>query len=316
MVSITQLEYIVAVNKEGHFGKAAKACHVAQPSLSAQIQKLEEDLGVVIFDRSKKPVLTTEIGLEIIAQAKIILKEHRKLSDIANQRLKEPKGSFHLGVIPTLAPYLIPLFVGEFASQYPHVKLKINEYQTEQIVKLLHDDELDAGLLVTPLDDNRLIERHLFFEPFYVYVSPTHPLSKKKTIGDNDLDDNHLWLLEEGHCFRQQVLKICTTNRKNAALGNVEFAGGNLETLKNLVKKNSGYTLLPELALSDLTKDEIQRHIRKFKKPVPTREVSLVHSRSFLKENIINAMEALIIKNLPRNIRSLKKSDIDVLEIF
>lgn len=316
MPSITQLKYILAVHNEGHFGKAAQACHVAQPSLSMQIQKLEEELDVVIFDRSKKPIIATQTGLEVIQQAKKVLQEHKKITQVANLGMSEPRGEFLLGVIPTLSPYLIPLFIGEFAQNYPKVKLKINEYQTSEIIKQLVNDELDAGLLVTPLEDDRLIERHLFFEPFFAFISENHPLRQRKILSESDLDDNNLWLLEEGHCFRTQVLKICSADRKNAALGNVEFAGGNLETLKNLVKRNSGYTLLPELALCDLSKDEINTYIKKFKKPVPTREVSLVHSRSFLKENSINAMEKLILKNLPKNIRSLKKSDIDLVEIF
>lgn len=316
MPTITQLQYILAVHEEKHFGKAAQACHVAQPSLSMQIQKFEDELGVVIFDRSKKPIIATQTGLEVIEQAKVVLKEHKKLAQVANLGMSEPRGELHLGVIPTLSPYLIPLFIGEFSKKYPKVSLKVNEYQTSEIIKKLVNDELDAGLLVTPLEDDRLIERHLFFEPFFAYVSTDHPLAKRSYLCEKDLDDDNLWLLEEGHCFRTQVLKVCALDRKKAALGNVEFAGGNLETLKNLVKKNSGYTLLPELALCELPKKEIENHIIKFKKPVPTREVSLVHSRSFLKENSIGAMEELILKNLPKNIRSLKKSDIDVVEIF
>lgn len=316
MPTITQLEYILAVHKERHFGKAAKACHVAQPSLSMQIQKLEEELEIILFDRSKKPILTTETGKEIIHQARIILKEHKKLEQIANLSHREPKGEFSLVVIPTLAPYLIPLFIGHFAKRYPLVNLKIHEHKTEDITRLLHNDEVDAALLVTPLDDDQLIERHLFFEPFYAYVSKEHKLSQRKFLSEHDLDDNNLWLLEEGHCFRGQVLKLCSSQKRNVALTNVEFAGGNLETLKNLVKRNSGYTLLPELALLELSNSEYEGHIKKFKKPIPTREVSLVHSRSFLKENIINSMEQEIIDSLPKHIRSLKKKDLEIVDIY
>ncbi len=316
MASITQLEYILAVDREKHFGKAAERCHVAQPSLSMQIQKLEEELGVIIFDRSKKPILATDTGQQILEQAQKVVKEHRNLFDIANRGSSVLKGHFHLGVIPTLSPYLIPLFIGEFSKQYPEVQLKVSEFQTSEIIEELSQDRLDAGLLVTPLGDDKIIERHLFFEPFYAYISENHPLAQRKILSEFDLSDENLWLLEEGHCFRDQVLKVCSLDRKNAALGNVEFASGNLETLKNLVKKNSGYTLLPELALAEMDTSEVDRYIKKFKKPVPTREVSLVHSRSFLKENIIAAMEALIIDNLPKNIRSLKKRDIDVVSIF
>jgi LysR family hydrogen peroxide-inducible transcriptional activator len=316
LASITQLEYIVAVDQEKHFGKAARKCHVAQPSLSMQVQKLEDELGVVIFDRSKKPILATETGAQVLQQARVVLREHRKLLQMAHMGSLEPQGDFHLGVIPTLSPYLIPLFIGHFSAQFPKVKLKISELQTTDIIEQLGSDDLDAGLLVTPLGNDQLIERHLFFEPFYAYVSQSHPLAKRKILAEQDISDDNLWLLEEGHCFRDQVLKVCSLDRRKTALANVEFASGNLETLKNLVKKNSGYTLLPELALSEMSKAEVAHSIKKFRKPVPTREVSLVHSRSFLKEQIISALETSIIDQLPQNIRSLKKRDIDVIDIF
>ncbi len=313
MSTITQLEYVLAVDRERHFGKAAQACHVSQPSLSSQVQKLEEELGVVIFDRSKKPILVTEAGKEIIAQAKIIVREHSKLESVADGTSLEPKGDFHLAVIPTLAPYLIPLFVSEFSKKYPKVYLKISEYKTEDIIKLLSNDEIDAGILVTPLEDERVIERHLFFEPFYAYASCGHELLKKKALNEGDLLSSDLWLLEEGHCFRDQVLKICSLEHKNKVLKNVEFSSGNLETLKNLVRRSEGYTLLPELAVLELEDKEFKKHIRKFKKPAPTREVSLVHSRFFLKESVIESMEKVIVDSLPRQIRSLKRKDIEVI---
>ncbi|MFK8139430.1 MAG: LysR substrate-binding domain-containing protein [Bdellovibrionales bacterium] len=315
MITITQLEYLIAVHREGHFGKAAKACFVSQPSLSTQIQKVEENLDAVIFDRSKKPILTTEIGKEIIQQAEIVLREHRKLSHIADIGSSEPKGEFSLAIIPTLAPYLIPLFLKEFSSKYPKVKLTINESKTEDIIKDLGSDKLDCGILVTPLEDDTIIERHLFFEPFYTFSSKDHHLRKKKFISEFDLEDQDLWLLEEGHCFRDQVLKVCSLDRNNKVFPNVEFESGNLETLKNLVKRNSGYTLLPELAVQGLSKEEKDLSVGKFKKPVPTREVSLVHSRSFLKENIISRLEAEILSSLPKSIKSLKTRDLQVVDV-
>ena len=316
MPTITQLEYLVAVEQEGHFGKAAELCHVSQPSLSTQIQKVEEELGVVIFDRSMKPILTTEVGKEVLAQAHNVLREHKKVFDIANQGVLEPKGDFHLGVIPTLSPYVIPLFIEEFSESFPKVNLKINEFKTEDIVKHLLNDKLDAGLLVTPLGNDRLIERHLFFEPFYAYVAPSHPLANRKLISESDLSSENLWLLEEGHCFRDQVLKICSLERKRSILDNVEFAGGNLETLKNIIKRGTGYTLLPELAAAELNEEEKNTYLKKFKKPVPTREVSLIYSRSFLKESIIESLEKIIIENLPKSVRSLKRQDIDVIDVM
>ncbi len=316
MPSITQLEYIIAVDKHKHFGRAARECHVAQPSLSTQIQKLEEELNIIIFDRSMKPILTTDIGLDIIEQAKVVVREHKKILYLANQSSGDIKGEFELAVIPTLAPYLIPYFVATFAKKYPNIKLKINEYKTEDIIERLARDEIDAGLLVTPLNDLRIIERHLFYEPFFAYVAKDHPLAKKnKGLTESDLDANNLWILEEGHCFRDQVLRVCSLDRDISVLPNVEFTSGNLETLKNLVKKGAGYTLLPELAVIELSKQDYDTYIREFKKPIPTREVSIVHSRSFYKETVINALESCILENLPSKVRSLKRKDIDVIEV-
>lgn len=316
MASITQLEYLKAVDKWGHFGRAARACNVSQPTLSVQVQKLEEELGVIVFDRTKKPIILTEVGKEILTQVVLILKEHKKLYSLATLGAVEPRGEFHLAVIPTLAAHLIPMFVVEFSKKYPKVNLKINEYKTEDIIRLLVEDEIDAGLLVTPLGDDRLLERHLFFEPFYTYVSEQHILNKKKYITEEDLNTEGLWLLEEGHCFRDQVLKICSKEKKKSVLNNIELSSGNLETLKNLVKQNCGYTLLPELAVNSLSKEELSTHIRKFKKPVPTREVSLVYSRSFLKVGIVNALEETIIKQLPKKIKSLKRRDVEVVDVY
>lgn len=315
MATITQLEYLRTVDKVGHFGRAAKECNVSQPTLSIQIQKLEKELDVIIFDRTKKPIIATEVGREILVQVNLILKEHKKLYHLATLSSAELKGDFHLAVIPTLTAHLIPMFVVEFSKKYPKVNLKINEYKTEDIIKLLVDDEIDAGLLVTPLEDKRLLERHLFFEPFYAYISQEHSLSKKKQVSEADLNLDGLWLLEEGHCFREQVLTVCNKDNKKSVLNNVEFSSGNLETLKNLVKKNCSYTLLPELAVNNLPSQELSTYVRKFKKPAPTREVSLVYSRSFLKVGIINALEELIVKQLPSKIKSLKRRDIEVLDM-
>ncbi|MBE8162585.1 MAG: LysR family transcriptional regulator [Bdellovibrionaceae bacterium] len=315
MATITQLEYLKAVERLGHFGRAAEECHVSQPTLSIQIQKLEEELQLIIFDRSKKPIIATEVGKEVLQQVSLILKEHKKLYHLANLGSAEPRGDFHLAVIPTLSSHLLPLFVVEFAKKYPKVNLKINEYKTQDIITMLLDDQIDAGLLVTPLGDKRLLERHLFFEPFYAYIAKKHHLNKKKSISESDLEAEGLWLLEEGHCFREQVLKVCSKKNKNTALNNVEFSGGSLETLKNLVKNNSGYTLLPELAAVSLPLQEYKAYVREFKKPAPTREVSLVYSRSFLKASIINSLEKVILDNLPKKIKSLKKRDIEVIGI-
>jgi LysR family hydrogen peroxide-inducible transcriptional activator len=315
MSTLTQLEYLLAVNQERHFGKAAQTCHVSQPSLSAQIQKLEEELGMVIFDRSRKPVLVTEAGKDIVEQAATILREHKKLQAIADAKSVEPKGDFELAVIPTLAPYVIPIFIGAFAEQYPGVNLVVHEQKTDDIIKLLDHDELDAGLLVTPLKVDTLIERHLYYEAFYCYLNLNHSLQEKEQICEKDLDCGDLWLLSEGHCFRNQMLRICTASQDQCVYPNIRFESGSLETLIKLVNTNSGFTLLPQMAVDEMSGAEVKAHIKPFASPVPTREVSLVYNRSFLKETIINALEKSIIDNLPGHIRSLKKQQVQVVDI-
>ena len=313
MISITQLEYVLAVDRERHFGKAARACYVSQPSLSAQLQKLEDELETVIFDRSKKPILVTEVGKLIIEQAKVILQEHRKLQTIVDQQAIVPQGEFRLGVIPTLAMYIIPRFLHVFAENFPKVKLYIDEYKTEDIVRLLINDEIDAGLLVTPLEDERLIERHSFYEPFYCYLNENHSLMDKSTLSASDLNFEELWLLAEGHCFRDQVLNVCSTESNTKKMKNIRFESGSLDTLIKLVKRNAGFTLLPQLAVNELTQQEVEKHVKSFQQPIPTREVSLVYSRSFLKESIISALEQSILTNLPNGMHSLKKKQMKVI---
>lgn len=313
-MTITQLEYILAVEKHNHFGKAAKACNVTQPTLSMQLQKAEEELGVVLFDRSKNPIRTTEEGEKIIQQARLVIREYKKIFAIIDASKDEVRGDFRLGVIPTLAPYLIPLFAGEFVKKYPMVNLTIEEFKTEQIIELLNKDEIDAGLLVTPLEGETFIERVLFHEPFSVFASDNHPLLKKSKVKDKDLDTSDVWLLNEGHCFRQQVLNLCKISRDNSLHDNLKFESGNLETLKNMVLNSEGYTLLPQLAVLNLSDDD-KKHVREFQNPIPTREVSLVHNRIFLKEKIITALEECIVENLPESLTSLKKKNLEVISI-
>ena len=313
-MTITQLEYILAVEKFRHFGKAAKACSVTQPTLSMQLQKAEEELGVMLFDRSKNPIITTDEGKKIIDQACHVIREYKKIYSIIDAFKDEVQGDFRLGVIPTLAPYVIPLFAASFAKKYPLVNLTIEEFKTEDIISLINKDELDAGLLVTPIEGEQLIERVLFHEPFFVFASKNHPLLKKSKLKDSDLKSDDVWLLNEGHCFRQQVLNLCKLSKDPGTHDNLKFESGNLETLKNMVINSDGYTLLPHLAVLNLSREE-QKNVREFQNPIPTREVSLVHNRIFLKEKIITALEETIIDNLPESLVSLKKKNIEVISI-
>jgi len=313
-MTLTQLEYILAVNKFRHFGKAARSCFVTQPTLSMQLQKLEVELGVVIFDRSKSPVLTTSEGERIIDQARVIIREERRLLDLVQQSKDELAGEFRLAVIPTLSTYILPLFLQAFVDKYPGLNLVIEESKTEEIVEMLAEDEMDAGLLVTPLNDDTLIERVLFYEPFYLFVAPGHPLARRKKIRENDLELEEIWLLNKGNCFRDQVLNICSESEKEEEVGGkIRFESGNLETLKNMVLTSSGYTVLPHLAVSQLSAQR-RKLIREFHPPVPTREVSLVYARTVLKERVIDALEETILKRLPRALEAIDPRDVEVVE--
>jgi LysR family transcriptional regulator, hydrogen peroxide-inducible genes activator len=311
MPSITQLQYLLAVQKHKHFSRAAKECHVSQPSLSSQIQKCEMELETIIFDRSKSPILETQKGSLILKQAKIVLDEYKQLNNIAQSDI-EISGEFKLAVIPTLASYVIPLFVKEFSKKYPKVDLIINEYKTEDITRMLKDDLLDGAILVTPLRDDLIIERVLFYESFFLYVSPSHSLYKHKRLADKDINNVDIWLLSEGHCFRNQAMKLCSRGVEYSPLKNVNFESGSFNTLINLVDQTGGMTILPELAISDVTHAE---NVRSFKDHSPKREVSLVYSRSFYKEHIINALEKEVIGSLPSHISSSKKESFEIIDI-
>jgi len=208
-MTLVQLEYIIAVDTWRHFATAAAKCFVTQPTLSMQIQKLEEELGVRLFDRSKVPVVPTVEGVEIIQQARVVLKEAERLGEIVRERKGEMVGELRLGILPTVAPYLLPLFLSSFLQQYPGIRLTVIELTTEAIVERLKKNLLDAGVLVTPLHEPGIFEQPLFYEEFVVYVSPAEPAYKKRYVLADDIDVRHLWLLEEGHCLRSQIMHLC-----------------------------------------------------------------------------------------------------------
>lgn len=313
MATLTQYEYLIAIDDFRHFGKAAKHCHVSQPSLSLQLQKLEEELGVTLFDRSKKPILPTEVGKKIISQARKVVKENQKVQQLVNEDVLS--GPFTLAVIPTLAPYLIPLFISEFSKSFPRVQLNIVEMKTEDILHSIKDDKIDGALLVTPLYDDQIIERVLFYEPFCVFHSPDHPMGKRKSVKVEDIKKYPSWLLEEGHCLRNQLLNLCELNEGNNILNNVSFKSGNLETLLNLVRQKEGMTVITELAKQQLSNTEQKKMVKEFSRPIPTREVSIISSRTFLKEGIITKLEELILKNLPKEVSSHKMSNYEIIPI-
>lgn len=306
-MTLTQLSYIVAVDRYRHFATAAEKSFVTQPTLSMQIHKLEDELGITIFDRSKSPVIPTEIGEKVIREAKAILKQSKHIEDLASISEDGLRGTFRVGLIPTIAPNLLPLFLRSFTEKYPEVKLVIEEVTTDELLKLLDEDYLDVGIIATPVEQGHIFEEDLYYEPFIGYISASHPLAEKETISVSDLDITNLWLLNEGHCFRDQTVKLCKKQRKETLEhSQIQFESGNLETLKQLVEQNFGMTLLPYLAKNQLEERCIKAHLRFFDDPVPRRKVRIVYGREYLKKNIIGAFRDEILAAIPDE---LKKSE-------
>ncbi len=292
-MNLQQLEYLLAVDAHRHFAKAAEQCHVTQPTLSMMIQKLEEELGIKIFDRSRQPVVPTHAGEALLAQARVILREAERFREIAKAEEESLSGVLRVGIIPTLSPYLLPLFLQAFMARYPGIRLKIAERTTTALTEALHKGQIDVAILVTPLNDATLREDPLFYEAFVVYSG--HDYAKEFLLPE-DIDPHHLWLLEEGHCFRSQILNICELRRKDQLT--VEYEAGSLETLKQLVDAQNGITILPELATLYLT-DAQQRKVKHFAAPEPVREVSLVTHRHLVKQRLVEALKTELLAHLP-----------------
>lgn len=308
-MNIQQLEYIIAVNECRHFVKASEKCYVTQATLSMMIKKLEEELKVKIFDRSRQPVVPTEIGNKIIAQAKIIVNETNRMKEIVLGEQEELSGELRIGIIPTLAPYLLPLFMNSFLKKYPRVRLKISELTTDDIIDKLQRHDIDAGLLSTPLNNSSLTEQPLFYEEFVVYASSKEKILEKKYILADDIDINRLCLLEEGHCLRSQVFNLCELRKKGTDVHQLDFATGSIETLKKIVDANQGITILPMLALADLTAKQ-KNNVRYFKKPVPAREIGLVTYRYFIKEKLIESLKKEILNAIPSEMKTFSRKEI------
>ena len=293
-MTITQLKYVLAVAEHQNFTKAAAHVFVTQPTLSMQIQKLEEELSILIFDRSKKPIELTEVGEKIVNQAKNIVNESERMQDVVDQEKGFIGGDFRLGIIPTVMPTLLPMFLKSFIKKYPKVHLKIEELTTAEIIIKLNDGHLDAAIAATPLVQEKIKERVLYFEPFVGYVPLNHRLNSKKYLDRSDLDINDILLLEDGHCFRDGVINICKSLKHNAAIDSFQVESGSFETLIKLSNEGFGMTLLPYLNTLDIPKEEQKKYLRYFNEPSPAREVSLLYRKSELKMQIIDSLYDII----------------------
>jgi len=308
-MNLQQLEYIVAVDKYRHFLKASEACFVTQATLSAMIKKLEEELNIIIFDRSKFPVQATVVGASIIEQAKMVLSEKQKIIDIVQDNTNNISGEIKMGIIPTLAPYLLPLFLTKVVKKYPEIKLTISELTTEEIKKQLKHNDLDVGILATPLADDDLKETILFYESFLFYSNAGNKLLKNKLIAAADIDPADILLMNEGHCLRTQVLNICDMKKSISGNVKVNYQSGSVETLKQMVKINLGSTILPELATTNMSKSE-QLNLRRFKSPEPVREVSLVTYKLMRKHKLMEVLKDIIKSCIPDSINHSKNKEV------
>ena len=293
-MTITQLKYVLAVAEHQNFTKAAAHVFVTQPTLSMQIQKLEEELSILIFDRSKKPIELTEVGEKIVNQARNIVNESERMQDVVDQEKGFIGGDFRLGIIPTVMPTLLPMFLKSFIKKYPKVHLKIEELTTAEIIIKLNDGHLDAAIAATPLVQEKIKERVLYFEPFVGYVPLNHRLNSKKYLDRSDLDINDILLLEDGHCFRDGVINICKSLKHNSATDSFQVESGSFETLIKLSNEGFGMTLLPYLHTLDIPKEEQKKYLRYFNEPSPAREVSLLYRKSELKMQIIDSLYDII----------------------
>lgn len=292
-MNLQQLEYIVALDKTRHFVKAAEQCHVTQPTLSAMVQKLEEELGCPIFDRSVHPIVPTELGAKLIQQAQQILFQVNQLKETVWNEKEGLTGSLSLGMIPTVAPYLLPDFLTLFPQSYQQVTVKIAEMRTETIIEKLHQGELDMAILATPLDDPKILEVPLYYEKFIAYISPKESIFSQEEISMQEVSMEHIWVLEEGHCLRNQVLTICE-NRLQSSV----YEAGSIDTLVKIVDRNGGYTIIPELHVELLSENQ-KKNLRKIVRPEAVREISLVIRNDYMREKMMNAVADCVKKIIP-----------------
>jgi LysR family transcriptional regulator, hydrogen peroxide-inducible genes activator len=296
-MTLTQLSYAVAVDTFRHFGRAAEHCHVSQPTLSMQLRKLEEELGVTLFDRSRQPVEPTEVGAEVIAQARLALQEADRVRELADAVHGAVRGELRLGILPTIAPYLLPLISRPFEDAVPEASLLVRELRTDEAVEEVRRGRLDAAIIATEERQPGITERPLFREPFVAYLAADHPLAGHAPLAPEDIPPADLWLLSEGHCFRDQVLRAC--GQRQPGSGPLRFESGTLDTLQKMVDYRGGATLLPLLATRYMDAARLAAHVRHFRQPGPAREVRLVAGRSGAGRRLVDALVRVIEEAVP-----------------
>ncbi len=303
-MNIQQLEYIIAVDNYRHFSKAAEASFVTQPTLSMMIQKLEDELGVKIFDRSQLPVQPTEIGKRVIDQARIAIAQVNHIKEIILEEKGVVKGVFRLGIIPTISPYLLPKLMQVHSDNRYDIRIIISELTTDQILKGLSNDTLDGGILATPLKEPTISEFPIYYEQFFAYVSPLErSLYAKNALNEDDLNAARLWLLDEVHCFRTQILHLCNMKKRYGVNQSIfTYEAGSIDTLINIVDKNEGITVIPEMAIANLSEMQ-KKNVRPFKNSIPVREISLITRKDFIRERLINIIVNEVKEAVPKSLQ-------------
>ncbi len=301
-MNLHQLEYIIALNEHRHFGRAAEACNVAQPSLSTMIQKLEDELGTKIFDRSKQPISPTPTGVRLLKQASVVLRQVELLKDIVTDEEESLGGELKLGILPTIAPYLIPRLIPLLDKELPKLKINFIELTTNLCLEGLELGELDMAIIASPPNQEGLESKVLFYEEFFAYVSREHKLFTEPHIRSSQVDSEHLWLLDEGHCFRDQLLRFCELKRATPHQYNYER--GSLETFMHLVEQGNGLTFIPELAVDSLSESN-KELVRTFTIPRPTRAIHLALRSDCIRQKLYKELSKLIASSVPERMLSL-----------
>ncbi|MFC0875048.1 LysR substrate-binding domain-containing protein [Saccharicrinis sp. FJH2] len=301
-MTLQQLEYVIALDNYRHFVTAAEKCYVTQPTLTMQVKKLEDEIGVRLFDRNRKPLIPTAAGEKMIIKARQILREVEEMKAFVYNETEMLEGEYRLGIIPTISPYILPRFLPGFLTENPQTRLKITELQTDQIIDKLKNGMLDIAILSTPLNDKAIRTIPLYYEPFLLYLPDDHKLNRVENLTADMLNPEEILVLEEGHCFRDQALAICSTTLAGKRL-NFEYDSGSIEALKGLVEKKLGYTLVPELSVGNRAGSV---SAKRFSEPEPVREVSIVVHNSFTKEALIDRLHKSILEAIPDQFKKMK----------
>lgn len=304
-MTIQQLEYILAVDRFRHFGNAAEHCMVTQPTLSAMVQKLEEELGAKIFDRSTQPIQPTSVGRKIIEQARSVLEQASKVKEIVQEEGQSLRGVFRLAILPTIAPYLLPRFFPKLMEDYPGLDIRVTEMKTQDVLVALAAGKVDAAILATVVTDKSLQAETLFYEQFLGYVARKESIFKNEMIRSTDISGERLWLLDEGHCFRDQLMRFCQL--ETVKLHQAAYHLGSMETFMRIVEGGKGITFIPELASYQLSQEQ-KELVRPFAIPRPTREISIVTKTDFVRYSILNMIKESIRSSVPKEMLTLQKT--------